>query len=163
MENWKNKIKLMLRRCFVIGFLFFIAKPNDVVAQLPIIGKSFFALTVKNADSVANWYSSTFQLRSLKEINDTAMGAVVRIIGNDNMVIEILQLRDSKPAKDLGLRSTFPLHGYVKVGFFVKSLDEVQKYFNQRNIKIKYGPFNDEASKTKNLIISDCEGNLVQF
>jgi catechol-2,3-dioxygenase len=153
----------MSRRCVVFCLLFFIVKTNDLVAQLPIIGKSFFALTVKNADSVANWYSATFQLRSLKEINDTAMGAVVRIIGNDNIVIEILQLKDAKPAKDFGLASTFQMHGFVKVGFFVKSLDEVVSYFNQKNIKIKYGPFNDEASKTKNLIISDFEGNLVQF
>lgn len=153
----------MLRRLIVVCLLLFITQTNDLFAQLPVIGKSFFALTVKNADSVANWYSSTFQLRSLKEINDTAMGAVVRIIGNDNMVIEILQLKDSKPANDLGLGSTFQMHGFVKVGFFVRSLDETVNYFNQKRIKIKYGPFNDEASKTKNLIITDCEGNLVQF
>ena len=153
----------MLRRCIVVCSLLLITTANKLFAQLPIIGKSFFAITVKNADSVANWYSSTFQLRSLKEINDTAMGAVVRIIGNDNMIIEILQLKDAKPAKDLGLGSTFQLHGFVKVGFFVKSLDEAVKYFTQKNIKIKYGPFNDEASKTKNLIISDNEGNLIQF
>ena len=147
----------------IISLLFFVAKTNNLFAQLPIIGKSFFALTVKNADSVANWYSSTFQLRSLKEINDTSMGAVVKIIGNDNMVIEILQLKDSKPAKDLGLESPFQMHGFVKVGFFVKSLGDVQKYFDQKQIKILYGPFNDESTRTKNLIISDCEGNLVQF
>lgn len=153
----------MLRHCNVICLLLLITTANRLIAQLPIIGKSFFALTVKNADSVANWYSTAFQLKSLREINDTAMGAVVRIIGSDNMVIEILQLKDAKPAKDIGLTSTFQMHGFVKVGFFVRSLDEAVKYFNQKNIKIKYGPFNDEASKTKNLIISDCEGNLVQF
>lgn len=153
----------MFMRSIVIWLLFFITTTNSSFAQLPIIGKSFFALTVKNADTVANWYAAAFQLRTLKEINDTSKGAVVRIIGNDNMVIEILQLKDSKPATDLGLTSTFQVHGFVKAGFFVKSLDQVVKYLNQKNIKIKYGPFNDEASKTKNLIISDCEGNLVQF
>ena len=153
----------MLRRCIVVCLLLLITTANKLFAQLPIIGKSFFAITVKNADSVANWYSTTFQLRSLKEINDTSMGAVVKIIGNDNMVIEILQLKDAKPAKDIGLTSTFQMHGFVKVGFFVKSLDEVQKHFSQKNIKIRYGPFNDESTRTKNLIISDCEGNLVQF
>jgi hypothetical protein len=110
----------MLRRSIVICLLTFIAMTNNIVAQLPIIGKSFFALTVKNADTVANWYESAFQLKTLKEINDTSLGAVVRIIGNDNMVIEILQLKDSKPAKDLGLGSTFQMHGFVKVGFFCK-------------------------------------------
>jgi len=132
-------------------------------AQITINGKSFFALTVKNAETVASWYSSTFNLRSIKEINDTAMGVVVKIIGNDNMVIEILQMKDSKPAKDLGLTSTFQMHGFVKAGFFVKSLEEAQEHFTQKNIPIKYGPFNDESTKTKNLIISDCEGNLLQF
>lgn len=153
----------MLRLSIVASLLLLAPETNNLCAQLPVIGKSFFALTVKNADSVANWYRSTFQLSSLQEINDTAMGTVVRIIGNDNMLIEILQLKDSKPAKDLGLTSAFQMHGIVKVGFFVRSLDQVVKYFNQKNIKIKYGPFNDEAGKTKNLIISDCEGNLVQF
>jgi catechol-2,3-dioxygenase len=153
----------MIRQLIFVCLLIFGIGTNKVFAQVPVIGKSFFALTVKNADSVASWYRSTFQLISLKEINDEAMGAVVRIIGNDNMVIEILQLKDSKPAKELGLTSAFQVHGFVKIGFFVKSLDEVQKYFDKKNIKIQYGPFNDEASKTKNLIISDCEGNLVQI
>lgn len=150
-------------RCIVICSLFFMITTNSLYAQLPIIGKSFFALTVKNADSVANWYTSAFQLKTIKVINDTAMGAVVRIIGNDNMVIEILQLKDAKPPKDLGLTTSFQVHGFVKVGFFVNGLDEVQKHFNQKNIEIRYGPFNDESTRTKNLIISDCEGNLVQF
>ena len=156
----------MKNKLFVIAFLFIILviRPSqNLFAQLPIIGKSFFALTVNNADSVASWYTSTFHLTSLKEINDTAMGVVVKIIGNDNMVIEILQMKNSKPVKALGLISTFDVQGFVKVGFFVKSLDEVQKQFGQKGIKIKYGPFNDEASKTKNLIISDNEGNLIQF
>ena len=156
----------MLNRSTITGLLFLImiVRPSqELYAQLPIIGKSFFAVTVKNADSVANWYIAAFQLKSLKEINDTAMGVVVKIIGNDNMVIEILQMKDSKPSKDWGLTSNFQVHGFVKVGFFVRSLDEVQKHFNKKNIRIQYGPFNDESTHTKNLIISDCEGNLVQF
>lgn len=156
----------MLSRSTITGLLFLIIilRPSqNLFAQLPVNGKSFFAVTVKNADSVANWYASVFHLKSIKEINDTAMGVVVKIIGNENMVIEILQMKDSKTAKDWGLKSNFQVHGFVKVGFFVRSLDEVQKYFNQKNIKILYGPFNDESTRTKNLIISDNEGNLVQF
>ena len=91
------------------------------------------------------------------------MGVVVKIIGNDNMVIEILQMKDSKTAKDWGLKSNFQMHGFVKVGFFVRSLDAVEKHFAQKSVRILYGPFNDASSRTKNLIISDCEGNLVQF
>ena len=156
----------MLSRSTITGLLFLIivlGPSQNLYAQLPIIGKSFFAVTVKNADSVANWYTAAFQLKSLKEINDTAMGVVVKIIGNDNMVIEILQMKDSKTSKDWGLKSNFQVHGFVKVGFFVRSLDEAQKYFSQKNIRILYGPFNDESTRTKNLIITDCEGNLVQF
>lgn len=156
----------MLSRSTITGLLFLVTilRPSqNLFAQLPIIGKFFFAVTVKNADSVANWYTSAFQLRSLKEINDTAMGVVVKIIGNENMVIEILQMKDSKTSKEWGLTSNFQVHGFVKVGFFVRSLDEVQKYLGQKNIKILYGPFNDESTRTKNLIISDIEGNLVQF
>ncbi len=152
-----NKLPAIVLLC--IGLL--ITQASS--AQIAINGKSFFALTVKNADVAANWYTSTFNLKSIKEINDTAMGVVVKIIGNDNMVIEILQMKDSKTAKDLGLESTFQMHGFVKVGFFVKNLEEAQKHFAQKNIPIKYGPFNDESTKTKNLIISDCEGNLLQF
>ncbi len=156
----------MFKNSIIISLAFLLAlfRPSqDVFAQLSIDGKSFFALTVKNADSVANWYISAFNLKSMKEINDTERGVVVKIIGNDNMVIEILQMKDSKSAKELGLNSTFQMHGFVKVGFFVKNLETVQKHLNQKNIPIKYGPFNDESTKTKNLIISDCEGNLLQF
>jgi len=129
----------MLSRSTITGLLFLIlisGASQNLFAQLPIIGKSFFAVTVKNADSVANWYVAAFQLKSLKEINDTAMGVVVRIIGNDNMVIEILQMKDSKTSKDWGLKSNFQVHGFVKVGFFVRSLDEVEKSFSKKNIRI---------------------------
>ncbi len=154
----------MVTKLFTVLVLFSsLTTTEKSFGQLAINGKSFFALTVKNADSVAGWYSSTFNLRSIKEINDTSMGVVVKIIGNDNMVIEILQMKDSKPAKEFGLTSTFQMHGFVKVGFFVKNLEEVQKHFTQKNIKIRYGPFNDESTKTKNLIITDNEGNLLQF
>ncbi len=156
----------MFRKSLIISLAFLFAALNQsqgLFAQVSIIGKSFFALTVKNADSVAIWYSSTFNLKSQKEINDTERGVVVKIIGNESMVIEILQMKDSKPAKDLGLNSTFQMHGFVKVGFFVKDLEAAQKHFNQKNIKIKYGPFDDKSTKTKNLIISDIEGNLLQF
>ena len=144
----------MIKKSTFIAFLFMVLaiKPSqNLFAQLPIIGKSFFALTVKNADSVAKWYTSVFQLKSLKEINDNAMRVVVKIIGNDNMIIEILEMKDSKTAKDWGLKSNFQMNGFVKVGFFVESLEKVQKYFNQKNIKILYGPFNDESSRTKKL------------
>ena len=156
----------MFKKSFIISVAILLAvlRPSqNLFAQLSIIGKSFFALTVKNADSVANWYTSTFNLKTLKEINDSERGVVVKIIGNDNLVIEILQMKDSKPAKDLGLNSTFQMHGFVKAGFFVKSLEDAQKHFDQKNIKIMYGPFNDESTKTKNLIISDVEGNLLHF
>jgi catechol-2,3-dioxygenase len=155
----------MFRKATFICFasLFLQVAQQKLFAQLPIIGKSFFALTVKNADSVANWYTSLFNLKSIKEINDTAMGVVVKIIGNDNMVIEILQMKNSKPAKDWGLNDNFQMHGFVKVGFFVRNLETVQQHLAKQNIKIKYGPFNDQETKTKNLIISDCESNLIQF
>jgi len=144
-------------------FLFVISANQKLAGQLPFIGKSFFALTVKNADSVANWYTSTFNLKSIKEINDTSAGVVVKIIGNENMVIEILQMKDAKTAKDWGLTSNFQMHGFVKLGFFVSSLETVQQHLAKQNIKIKYGPFNDQGTKTKNLIITDNENNLIQF
>ena len=156
----------MNKRYFLIGILtivVMISFSKRSFAQLPIIGKSFFALTVKNADSTAKWYSTTFHLKTLNAINDSASGAIIRILGNDNMVIEILQLRDTKDVTGVGLNTVFQLHGLVKVGFFVRSLDEVQKHFDQKGVKIKYGPFNDEGTKTKNLIINDSEGNLIQF
>jgi hypothetical protein len=153
----------MRRKFILICFLLIVLGQQKLSAQLPIIGKSFFALSVKNADSVANWYTSTFNLKSIKEINDTAMGVVVKIIGNDNMVIEILQMKDSKTAMDWGLKSNFQMHGFVKVGFFVTSLEAIQQHLNKKGIEIKYGPFNDKETKTKNLIISDCEDNLIQF
>ena len=155
----------MSRKSTLICFALSIAllSQQKLSGQLPIIGKSFFALTVKNADSVANWYTSAFNLKSIKEINDTAMGVVVKIIGNDNMVIEILQMKNSKPAKEWGMNDNFQMHGFVKLGFFVSSLEMVQQHLAKQNIKIKYGPFADKETKTKNLIISDNENNLIQF
>ena len=64
--------------------------------EIGLAGHQFFALSVSNADSVSTWYENVFQLKLLKEIRMPDGSGHVRIIGNENLMIEIVQHKGSK-------------------------------------------------------------------
>ena len=133
--------------------------------EIGLSGKQFFALSVGNADSTSAWYEYVFQLKLLKEIK-TPDGAVhVRIVGNDDLLLEIIQPKDSKTLADAGVDpgQPFKLQGIFKVGIYVRDIKEAEKYLRQKNAVIKHGAFDDKDTQTTSLVIEDVNRNLIQI
>ncbi|HEX6891847.1 MAG TPA: VOC family protein, partial [Chryseolinea sp.] len=127
-----GNIKLMIA-------LFFTLTVGSLNAQTYVpglVGKNFLAITVSNADSTSLWYEKVFGLKLLKEMKAADGSAHVRIEGNEFLVVEILQLKESRDIIDCNLKKeqAHLLQGFFKVGFFVSDVEKAEQYFRSKGI-----------------------------
>jgi catechol 2,3-dioxygenase-like lactoylglutathione lyase family enzyme len=153
------------RGVFVIVFLLLAAGLRAQTTGPGIIGKTFFAVNVSNADSTARWYEEAFGLRLLKEIKAADGSAHVRIEGNDFLMVEILQVKDSKSLDECNLQhqQAHLLRGYFKAGVFVSDVRKAEEYFKTKGLVIRHPVFKDKETATSSFILEDPNGNMLQF
>ena len=133
----------MIKGVFVIIFLLHTAGLRAQSQGPGMIGKTFFALNVSNADSTSRWYEGVFGLKLLKEIKTADGSAYVRIEGNEFLMVEILQSRDSRTLNDCNLRQeqSHLMRGFFKTGFFVSDIHRAEEYFKTKGIAIRHPVF----------------------
>ena len=149
---------------FIISF-FAVLLTDKTENEISLSGHQFFALSVSNADSVSAWYENIFQLKLLKEARIPNGSGHVRIIGNENLMIEIVQHKDSKSLEDCNLdrAQTYRMKGIFKIGLYVDDLEKAQTYLLQKDVHIKHSIFEDTDTSTKSFIITDAKSNLIQI
>jgi hypothetical protein len=125
-------------------------------------GKAFWAFHVPNTTETSKWYEDVFQLKLMKEIKFD--GGHIRIIGNDELTIEILSMKDSKSLADCALtqEDAHKLRGFFKVGFYVKDIQEAERYFKSKGVKIEHETFDDEETRSRSFILADLNQNSIQ-
>lgn len=146
----------------IIILAFLIA--NNTLAQAPIeyIGKQFFAITVPNTDSASKWYEEVFQLKLLKEFKSAERNIHVRIIGNTHLKIEIVQNENSLSECSVQKDNKLRVRSCFKAGVYVTNMAATEAYLRQKNVLIKYGPFEDKETHTRSFIIEDPNGFMIQ-
>lgn len=158
----KNKSHL----CFSIALALFSLIFNDLSAQsqenIGFTGRQFFALDVVNADSSSAWYQNIFNLKLLKELRPNNQ-IHIKITGNEQLMIEMIQNSNSKSLSDLAPEDTKSIHlrGIFKVGFYVTDINRTLNYFKDRGVKITHGIFKDDETRTFSFILEDPDGNLI--
>lgn len=148
--------------------LHFILLSGDLASQSNgpgIMGKSFIALNASNADSAARWYEEMFGLKLVKEIKPADGSVHIRIEGSEFLLVEILQIKDSKTIMDCQLQKgqSHLLRGFFKAGLFVSDAQTAVDYFKSKGVAIQHGIFNDKETATISFIVEDPNGNLLQF
>jgi hypothetical protein len=146
---------------FVSLFFLFTAGAQS---RINFAGKQFIALSVPNTDSTSKWYEDVFALKLLKEIKTPDSRIHTRIIGNEQLVMEIIQTRNSKSLEELKLNKgqPFNVQGPFKYGFYVKDLSQTLAYLREKKVVIKHEIFEDQETHSKSLLFQDINGNLVQ-
>lgn len=146
----------------IVSLLFFFTAGAQ--SRINFAGKQFIALSVANTDSTSRWYEDVFQLTLLKEIRTPDNRIHARIIGNSQLVVEIIQTRNSKSLEELKLNKDqpFTVQGPFKYGFYVRDLSQAQAYLREKKVVIKHDIFEDQDTHSKSLIFQDLNGNLVQ-
>ena len=163
-QYWSVK-RTRKRGVFVIVFPLLAAGLRAQTAGPGMIGKTFFAVNVSNADSTSRWYEEAFGLKLLKEIKTADGSAHVRIEGNDFLMVEILQAKDSRSLDECNLQrqQSHLLRGYFKVGIFVSDVRKAEEYFKIKGIAIRHPVFQDKETSTSSFILEDPNGNMLQF
>src|SRR5688572_29678243 len=120
---------------YVLMLLLF--QVESIAQELGLTGKQFFALSVSSTDSVSAWYEDIFDLKLLKEIKSPDGTVDIRIIGNENLMIEILSHKNSKSMSDCGaeIDQPFRMKGIFKIGIYVKDVDSAQAYLQHKNVR----------------------------
>lgn len=151
-------------RILIIVISFFTLTTLKAQNKIQYTGIQFFAISVSNADSTSKWYEDIFEMKLLKEIKPADGSIHVRIIGNQFLKVEIIQDKTSKSYTECGVEQNqiFRMRGYFKTGFYVSNILETEKYFRNKKITIKHGPFDDKETNSRSLIIEDINGFLIQ-
>ena len=89
----------------------------------------------------------------------------VRIIGNENLMIEIAQYKGSKSLADCNIDRTqaYRMKGIFKIGLYVDDLEKTERFLRQKGVFIKHAIFEDTDTNTKSFIITDTKLNLIQI
>lgn len=140
-----------------------IAHALSAQSGLTYTGKQFIALSVPNAATTSRWYEDVFGLQLIKEIQPPGGKIHVRIVGNDWLLVEILQNAEAKTLADCGVSSRVLLPSYFKAGFYVSDLAKAKEYLDSKKVVIKNGPYDDKEIKSKSMIIEDVNGYLIQL
>jgi hypothetical protein len=122
----------------------------------------FSAVIVTNMDSSVVWYQSVFGLKVKNQMNDG--GNKVVILESGRMLLELLELKGSLTQKEIlkGKSAETKIQGHFKIGFKVGDLDGFIKHLSRINIPVNQ-VWGNATSKTRNFLIYDPGGNLIQF
>jgi catechol 2,3-dioxygenase-like lactoylglutathione lyase family enzyme len=121
---------------------------------------AFFALSVADLKTSAQWYTDKLGLKSTMEAPKRDGVAVIVLegdVGGTKLIVELIQRDDAQaPSK----AST---HGIFKAGVIVEDFDRMLAALKARQLEIAYGPYPARANQRANVIVRDNAGNLLQF
>jgi catechol 2,3-dioxygenase-like lactoylglutathione lyase family enzyme len=128
----------------------------------PVDG-AFFALSVADMAASTQWYSEKLGLEIVMEMPKQS-GTAVTVLEGGGLLVELIQNDSARPLGQAAPGVTDPqlIHGIFKVGFVVKSFDDVVAELRARGVDIAFGPYPAGENQKANVIIRDNSGNLIQ-
>ena len=125
------------------------------------------ALNVKDASKTADWYARNLGF-AVTKVMDFPQYDSLRIIflKRDAFELEVIQKRSSFDVRNVvpGYdQEKAPVQGIAKLAFMTHGLRQIADSLRQKGVKIRYGPFDDEAFGIRSVIFEDLEGNLLRF
>jgi len=124
----------------------------------------FSAVVVSNVDSSAKWYQAVFAMTVKNKMEDTNHDYRIFILESSQFVLELLELKGSLTRKNLleGKPAGTQIQGHFKIGFKVAEMDDCLKRLASLKINVPQ-VWTDTATKKRNFLITDPDGNLIQF
>ena len=125
----------------------------------------FTAITVKNIDSSINWYTKVLDLKIRNRVDNDTRGFKQAILINNNIMIELVELKKSISADSLLLTQSpgTQVLGIYKFGFTVPKIDSLFQHLTAMAITFHGKMVVDPVNNKKTFLVSDPDGNLIQF
>jgi Glyoxalase/Bleomycin resistance protein/Dioxygenase superfamily len=140
-------------------------RPDAQSPPSPVMSSrgAFFALSVADRRTSANWYREKLGLAVVMEDGGAGHPSVTVLEGG-GLIVELIQNDAAMPLAQAapGVRDRMLVHGLVKTGVIVDNFDETLAAFRERHVDVAYGPFPARGNQRANIIVSDNAGNLIQ-
>lgn len=121
---------------------------------------------VTDLGQAVRWYQSVFGLVVKEKMADDTGTYRIAVLESpeSNFQLELLELKDSLPRKSLleGKPEGTQIQGLFKYGFRVTDMDAWLRHFSDLKVQVPH-VWKDDVTKKRNFIISDPDGNLIQF
>ena len=143
-------------------FLFLFLAASAAAADTPAANTTgaFFALSVADLKTSAQWYTDKLGLKSTMEVPKRDGVAVIVLegeVGGTKLIVELIQRDDAQPL------AKAPVHGIFKAGVIVEDFDKTLAALKARQVEIAFGPYPARPNQRANVIVRDNAGNLLQF
>ena len=142
-----------------------VAQTSAARPQAAISGRgAFWALSVADAKSMAQWYADKFGLHVTLD-PPKANGAKAVVLEGDGLIVELVQHDSAKPRRVAapGANDAVMIHGIMKAGVVVDDFDKAVASLRAANVPFAFGPYPARSGQRANAIIRDPEGNLIQI
>ena len=125
---------------------------------------AFWALSVADAKSMAQWYADKFGLHVTLDPPKTN-GAKAIVLEGDGLIVELVQHDSAKPRRVVApaANDAVLIHGIMKAGFIVDDFDKTVASLRAASVPFAFGPYPARAGQRANVIVRDPEGNLIQL
>lgn len=126
--------------------------------------KSFFsAVIVSNMEISVDWCRSIFKLQIKERMNEDGNGFKVVILQSDKFLLELIENKSALDRKKILTSKPMgtQLQGLFKIGFIVDDMDACISHLS--SLKIKIDRVYKDAMGKRNFLITDPDGNLIQF
>lgn len=123
----------------------------------------FSAVIVRNIDTSCLWYQSVLGLKVKNRINEPERGFKIAILESPRLVMELIEDKSALEQKKIIGNKPEGTHvqGFFKIGFKVSSIDVYITHLKM--LKISVDRIYTDPSNKRNFLITDPDGNLVQF
>ena len=125
---------------------------------------SFSAIIVKDLAVSSLWYQTVFGLKVKDHVKDENAGYDIHILESADLTLELLQLRGAVSRTEVlsGKTDKTEVNGFFKIGFTVADVDASLKHLKGLKIDVPQ-VYTDQTTKKRNFLITDPDGNLIQF
>jgi len=133
--------------------------------ELQKITGAFYALSVRNVDTVAVWYSSNLGFSIDRKGELVKGGPKFALLRGHNIMIELGQFKTAKSRSSWGLpeMEVQDVYGIFKIGFEIKNLDEMYAAAKDKGLTILFPIVRPQGASYRTFGLKDPENNIVQF
>lgn len=147
---------------FVILFTVFCY--SGIAQSTPEYSSNFAAVVVKNLETSSAWYQSVFKMSVKNSMQDPNGTYKIAILASANFELELLELKGAIRQETIkeGKPANTQIQGLFKVGFKIPNMDGWLKHLASVNVQVPQ-IWKDQQTQKRNFIITDPDGNLIQF
>jgi len=125
-------------------------------------------IAVADVDASAAWYAANLYFTITKRLNLPEHKLRIVFLDLDGFTLELIESKSSVSFEEVkrhmpALQDRDKLQGFTKLGFLVHDVDALALELKRKGVRLAMEPTNDPSFGTRFLLVSDNDGNMLQF